>query len=301
MRRKLPPMNALLAFEAAARHLNFTRAAEELAVAQPAVTRHIANVESWLGVDVFKRRGSLVELTEDGGRLAELATAALDRLELGIRDLQPSNKNELVIGASFGVAHLWVMPRISKMRAASKTNINLVTSDDYRTFDDPSVDLSIRFGNGAFKGKCADLLFEERCHIIAAPSFIKANPKFDPDNLAETIAPEVLLDHGDPNGIGWMDWALWHDLTNTPFPGASRLTRVESYPTMLDMVCAGEGISIGTIGIEDDVVASGKLVCLGPPVARKGHGYYLVFPENKLQVPAFQRLRTLLLESGRRG
>ncbi len=300
MRRKLPPMNALLAFESAARHLNFTRAAQELSVAQPAVTRHISNVENWLGMDVFTRRGSVVQLTEEGRRLAELATAAFDRLELGIRDLQPSKKNELVIGVSFGVAHLWVMPRISKMRTASGTNINLVTSDDYRTFDEPSVDLSIRFGNGVFNGKCADLLFEERCQIIAAPSFMKANPEFDPERLSETIAPEVLLDHGDPNRIGWMDWELWHDLTSTPFAGTNRLTRVESYPTMLDMVCAGEGISIGTLGIEDDLVASGKLVCLGPSAAREGFGYYLVYREDKLRTPAFRRLRTLLLASGQR-
>ena len=295
MRRKLPPMNALLAFEAAARHLNFTRAAEELSVAQPAVTRHISNIENWLGTDVFTRRGSVIQLTKEGRLLSELATAALDRLELGIRDLQPSKREELVIGASFGVAHLWVMPRISKMRAASQTNINLVTSDDYRTFDEPSVDLSIRFGNGAFDGKCADLLFGECCQLIAAPSFIASNPGFDPMQLSKTVAPEVLLDHGDPNDIGWMDWELWHKLTNIPFPGANRLTRVESYPTMLDMVCAGEGISIGTLGIEDELVASGKLVRLGPSVARERFGYYLVYREDRLRAPAFRRLRTLLL------
>ncbi len=297
MRRKLPPLNALLAFESAARHLSFTRAAEELSVAQPAVTRHISNIENWLGVDVFTRRGNVIQLTEEGRRLAEMATAALDRLELGIRDLQPSNKDELVIGASFGVAHLWVMPRISQMRAASQTNINLVTSDDYRTFDEPTVDLSIRFGNGAFEGKGADLLFVERSQVIAAPSFLKANPGFDPTKLSETVTPEVLLDHGDPNDIGWMDWALWHKLANITFPGANRLTRVESYPTMLDMVCAGEGISIGTLGIEDDLVKAGKLVRIGPAVAREGFGYYLVYRPDKLANPAFQRLRTLLLAS----
>ncbi len=298
MRRKLPPMNALLAFESAARHLSFTRAADELSVAQPAVTRHISNVANWLGTDVFTRRGNTVQLTKEGERLAELATAALDRLELGIRDLKPDNKNELVIGASFGVAHLWLMPRISTMRTAAGTNINLVTSDDYRTFDEPSVDLSIRFGNGAFDGKCADLLFAERCQIIAAPAFIEANPEFDPEKPSDTVAPEVLLDHGDPNKVGWMDWELWHELSGIPFPGTNRLTKVESYPTMLDMVCAGEGISIGTLGIEDDLVASGTLVCLGPSVARARFGYYLVYRKDKLRDQAFQRLRRLLLESG---
>ena len=287
----------LFAFEAAARHGNFTRAAEELSVAQPAITRHISNVEDWMGAKLFARRGSLVELTGEGRLLAELATAAFDRLELGIREVRRPNKNELVIGASFGVAHLWIMPRISEMRAASRTNINLVTSDDYRTFDDLSVDFSIRFGNGDFGDNSANLLFEERCRIIAAPSFMDRNPEFDPGNLSETIKPELLLDHGDPNSIGWMNWKVWHGLTDTPFPGAHRLTRVESYPTMLDMVCAAEGISIGTIGIEDDLVSSGKLMCVGDTVARKGFGYYLVYKEERLRNNAFESLRALLINS----
>ena len=73
------------------------------------------------------------------------------------------------------------------------------------------------------------------------------------------------------------------------------LRQVQSYPTMLDMVCAGEGISIGTIGIEDDLIASGKLVCLGPPVSRRGFGYYLVFDGLHESDPSFQRLKTKLI------
>ena len=94
MRRNLPPLNALLAFEAAARHGNFTRAAEELSVAQPAVTRHISNVESWIGARLFTRRGSRIELTGEGQRLAELSTSAFDRLELGIREIGRTKRDE---------------------------------------------------------------------------------------------------------------------------------------------------------------------------------------------------------------
>lgn len=106
MRRKLPPLNAILAFEAAARHSNFTRAAQELSVAQPAVTRHVARLEDWIGSQLFRRNGSVVQLTREGTVLSELATTLLDRLELGIRDATRVGKDELVVGASFGIAHL---------------------------------------------------------------------------------------------------------------------------------------------------------------------------------------------------
>lgn len=295
MRRKLPPLNALLAFEAAARHCNFTAAAKELSVAQPAVTRHIANVENWIGTPLFMRHGSKVDLTQEGQRLADLATAAFDRLELGVNAILPANKDEFVVGASFGVAHLWVMPRISAMRAASGKNINLVTSDDYRMFDEPGVDFSIRFGHGDFGENCADHLFDEQCRIIAAPSFLKNHPQLDPTDPLGSLDPKLMLDHGDPNNIGWMDWERYLSLTGGTYPGRQALREVQSYPTMLDMVCAGEGISIGTIGIEDDLIASGKLVCIGPPVSRPGFGYYLVYGERQSRDPFFQKLKANLV------
>lgn len=295
MRRDLPPMNALVAFEAAARLGNFTRAAVELSVAQPAITRHIANIENWLGARLFVRNGSLIELTEEGKSLSMLSTAALDRLELGVRDIRQSGNDELVVGASFGIAHLWIMPRISGMRSASARNINLVTSDDYTTFDHSSVDFSIRFGNGEFGDNQADLLLEEKCQIIAAPAFLKNNAEFDPDNLALTISPESMFDHGDPNGIGWMDWKLWFEILEAEAPDLTRLTVVQSYPTMLDMVCAGEGISIGTIGIENDLLTSGKLTATGPVIGRQDYGYYLVYRKELAKDRSFEKLRSFLL------
>ncbi len=301
MRRQLPPMNALLAFEAAARHRNFTRAAEELSVAQPAVTRHIANIENWIGTPLFTRRGSNVRLTAEGQRVSELATSTLDRLELGLRQVQRSGSDELVVGASFGVAHLWVMPRISAMRAVSGKNINLVTADDYRTFDGPSVDFSIRFGNGEFHGMLADRLFHERCQIVASPSFLEAHPEIDPDDILGTTSPGLLLDHGDPWGVGWMDWERWFAEIGRPYPGRSALRQVQSYPTMLDMVCAGEGISIGTHGVEDDLVRAGKMVLLGDTVSRPNFGYYLVYQEAMQANTAFQKLRAHLVAELKNG
>ena len=300
MRRELPPMNALVAFEAAARHGNFTQAAQELSVAQPAVTRHIANVENWLGVRLFLRRGSVIKLTPEGESLSELATAALDRLELGVRGIGRSRNDELVVGASFGIAHLWIMPRISQMRAASGKNINLVTSDDYGMFDNSPVDFSIRFGNGDFGDNCADLLLEEKCQIIASPEFLEKHPRFDPHDPVRSIRPEQMFDHGDPNNIGWMDWELWFETKGRVFPDADRLTLVQSYPTMLDMVCAGEGISIGTIGIEDDLISSGKIRAVGSALGRPGYGYYLVYRKELAKSRSFEKLRAFLAGSHNR-
>jgi len=296
MRRKLPPLNALLAFEAAARHSNFTRAAQELSVAQPAVTRHVARLEDWIGSQLFRRNGSVVQLTREGTVLSELATTLLDRLELGIRDATRVGKDELVVGASFGIAHLWLMPKISALRMASEATVNFLTADDYRAFDDPSVDFSIRFGTGHFGVNCADLLFREHCQIIVAPKFLDQHPEFDPDAPLATLDPCLIFDHGDPHDVGWVTWSVWCDLTGQSLPHRGQISKIASYPTMLDLVSAGEGIGIGTMGLEDDLVASGAIVRVGTPITRDGFGYYLVYRKELLDKPSFARLRDHLLD-----
>ncbi|MEX0280828.1 MAG: LysR family transcriptional regulator [Arenibacterium sp.] len=298
MRRKLPPLNALVAFDAAARHGNFTRAGKELNVAQPAITRHIANLENWIGVPLFHRGSNAVALTAAGEQLAELATSALDRLELGLQHLSAPTQDEVVLGASFGIMHLYVMPRITALRRASRATLNFMTSDDYRAFDHPSVDLSIRFGNGNFGAMDAHLLFGEICHVLASPEFIAAHPELERADMARHLKPEWLLDHGDPQKIGWMTWPLWFRSMGVEGEMVRGRREVRNYPAMLDMVSAGEGIAIGSVGLEDDLVEGGRIQRLGPPVARPGYGYYLVSRRETLGKPALRDLRAYLLGGG---
>lgn len=297
MRRNLPPLNALLAFEAAARHGNFTRAAEELSVAQPAVTRQIAKLENWVGTDLFNRHGNAISLTEAGKLLANTSMTVFDRLELGMREVVPRNDLDILIGASFGVAHLWLMPRISGMRMATNATVNFLTSDDYRTFEDAKTDCSIRFGNGEFGPLSCDLLFEERCQIIASPDFMNAHPEFDRNNPIPTLDSNFMFEHGDPHANGWTTWATFCELSGHPQPGHQQLRTILSYPTMLDMVCAGEGIGIGYWGLEDQLVKEQRIKRIGQPVGRKSFGYYLVYRKELTAKRSFQRLREFLLKS----
>ncbi len=301
IRRHLPPMNALRTFEAAARHGNFTRASEELSVAQPAVTRHINNLETWLGVPVFARRGNKISLTAEGQELAELATSIFDRLELGLRNVTASGEEELRIGASFGVTHLWLMPRIGEMRKAAQTAINFFTSDNYRDFDDVFVDFSVRFGDGKFGKNSADLLFLQTCQIIVSPSFLAKNSEFDPLRLAGTIEPEQMFDHGDPFNHGWMTWTRYAAETGQELPSSAQFRRVASYPTMLDMICAGEGIGIGYWGLEETLVREKQIVRIGPVLRSNDQGYYMVYGPAVEQKKPFLRLKRQLLSERRDG
>lgn len=276
-RRNLPPLNALLAFDAAARHGNFTRAAAELGVAQPAVTRHIANLEDWLGLRLFARTGNSVSLTRHGADVSELATSVFDRLELELGRTVAEGRADIVIAASFGMTHLWLMPQITSLRdAALGASLNFLTSEHYRDFDNQRVNLSIRFGAGDWPGWRADLLFPETTYVIASPDFLKRHPEIDPDDLPGTLKPDWLLEHGDPGGYGWMTWARWYERQNRVPPKPFGRADVTNYPTLLDMVRCGEGVALGFAGLDDGLIASGGAVRIGPPLHRPELGYYLL-------------------------
>jgi LysR family transcriptional regulator, glycine cleavage system transcriptional activator len=295
-RRRLPPLNALVAFDAVARNGSFTRAAQELTVAQPAVTRHVANLESWLGVALFHRHGNAISLTKDGHQAADLAVSVLDRLEVGLGAIRAAPRSEVVIGSSFGMAHLWVIPRISGLRmAAGGAAINFVTSENYDAFDRQGVDLSIRFGTGQWAGVQSDLLFQEETHVIASPEFLAAHPTLDPQNLPQSLRGEWLLDHGDQYNVGWMTWRSWFRHHGVPLPPIPT-PEVRNFPTLLDMVRSGEGVAIGVAGLDDAWVQSCEIIRLGPAIKRPGLGYYLTHRANC--PPAALEVRNFLLGRG---
>ncbi len=298
MRRSVPPLNALLAFESAARHGNFTRAAEDLGVAQPAVTRHIGNLEDWLGVALFRRSGNRVELNDNGIAVSELVTSLFDRLEIGLRDISSRSGDSIVIAASFGITHLWLMPRITAMRdAALGSAISFVTSENYGDFDRGQVDFSIRFGDGNWPGKTTDLLFSETTYVIASPSFLNAHPELDPHNPVPGLRAEWLLEHGDPNNYGWTGWQEWLQHQGVESPIRSDRPTIQNYPTLLDMVHCGEGVALGFVGLDDHLVDSGELIRLGAPVHRPDVGYYLVSVLSQPEPLARRKLRQYLLSS----
>ena len=114
----------------------------------------------------------------------------------------------------------------------------------------------------------------------AYPTFLNLHPEFDVNDIAGTIRPAWMLDHGDSDGVGWMIWDRRFEYFGKPLPPAIGRREVRNYPAMLDMARNGEGIAIGSIGLEDDLVIKGELVRLGPPVARPNHGYYLFYSKD---------------------
>ena len=270
-------LELLRAFVAFCEHLNFTRAAEELGVAQPAVTRHINNLEDWLGAPLFERSGNAVRLNAAGRQASDLLSATFDRMEVGLAALRSDARRDIVIAGSFGIVHLWLMPRITAMRdAAGGASINFLTSETYSDFDHADLDFSIRFGAASSMGDEADLLFREETHLIASPAFVEAHPELHGPDPAAHLEPDWLIEHGDPNSYGWMTLARWLDRNHPRQQLKPTRPAVASYPAALDMVRCGEGVALGFAGLDERYVETGEIVRLGKQDIRADYGYFLV-------------------------
>jgi LysR family glycine cleavage system transcriptional activator len=281
--RRLPPLNALVAFEAAARAGGVGRAAEALRVAQPAVSRHIRNLEGWLGAELFRREANRVRLTETGAALAVEVGAALDRIEAAAARAREPAPREVRLGCSTGMAYQWAMPRLPDLRRAlPEIGVALVVADDYAEFDARGVDLSLRFGNGRWPGRRADLLIPESDAPVAAPALIARRPELEPPVDPSRLDPTLLLHYRGFDG-GWRDWPRWFEAAGHPAPdiGAPAALRGErNYSVLVAMAIAGEGVALGALGLLTDPIARGALRVLAPPLGRSGFGYWLLSPED---------------------
>lgn len=264
MRRKLPSMHALVAFEAAASHLNFTRAAEELNVQQPAISRQIQALEDDLGTALFTRTGRKLTLTAAGQQLYRAAITGLDAIEIGTETLrQAGGQGQILIGAHSGIAQFWLNDRLPKFRRkVPHADVRLITRDQGEAVDFDLADIYIRFGEGHWPGSDVTYLFGEDVYPVCAPSFLdQANVPFSVTDLAH----QPLI-HLNDSHYRWIDWSVFlrenghRPALPLPLPLPLPGITVDTYGLLIQSVLNGEGIGLGWGRLIDPYLADGRLI-----------------------------------------
>lgn len=204
MRRFLPSMSALQSFEAAARHLNFTRAAEESGVTQSGISRQIKSLEDNLGVPLFDRIGPRLILTDAGRAYAKEVTRVLDDLESVSLDVVRGWKTEtaLLVGALPTVAARWLAPRLeafSSRHPGAFLDVTPVVPD--MDFGNTDVDIAILRGKNEWPKAVATPLFQEMVAVVASPDLIEPGSKLAPETFIEY---PLLQSSARPDG--WLNW-----------------------------------------------------------------------------------------------
>lgn len=273
---KLPPLKALMVFEVAARHGNLTHAANELCIAQSAVSRHVSNLEQHIGFSLFTREGNRLELAEAGYRLAEAVGIGLGHIRQVLTVLQQKSRDRVfTIACTYDMAQSWLMPRFSSLaKVAEGYQLRLITSDSYEDFDAPEIDVSVRLGLGDWEEHDSVRLFDEEAFPICSATLLEQHPDLadaSPERLMQF--PLLQLTSDRVVGISWEQWLRTHGASLPVVEGPV----FSNYTLMLFELLAGNGIGLGYANIVDQYCENGRIVRLTRDSIRSGYGIYAVY------------------------
>lgn len=299
LRRRLPPLDPLIAFEAAARLESFTRAAEELNLSQAAVSQQIRRLEADLGAALFIRARRRVWLTAQGRAFQHTASGALRQIAAAAEDLRSApDAPQITVAVDHSIASLWLAPRLSAFRAAAAgADVRIIATDDEDAAFADDVDFSIVHGAGNWPGRDATPLFAERVFPVAAPAYLAACPPLsDPGDV-----PAHRLIGLEDDRWDWLDWRTWLSRAGVDAPVRRPALRLSTYPLVIEAAAAGEGLALGWAGLVDQAIADGRLVRPALPEVATAFGYHLVRPAARAWRPEAATLADWVANAFRHG
>ena len=295
-RTTLPPLNALRTFEAAARHLHFTRAARELGVTQTAVSHQIKLLEAHLGTPLFVRGPRGLSLTADGARWAhELAEvfALLHEVNHRLRARTERERPLVSVSVLPSFAARWLVPRLGQFFAAHPgIDVRISPDEQLVDFGRESFDLGIRFGFGRYPGLVVEKLADDGLVVVCAPALLRRRKlRTLPD-----LRKHVLLHDDEPEG--WAHWLASRGVRGVDSAHGSVLT---DSSMLLTAAVAGHGVALARYSLALDELSAGRLVQpfpkLGPTPLRRA--YYCAAPRERLARPEVAAFRDWLRAQAR--
>jgi len=293
--RRLPPLNALRAFEAAGRHLSFTRAADELNVTPAAVSQQVRQLEGLLGQPLFRRLTRALMLTDAGQAALPLLGDGFDALAAASEKMRAHERSGvLTVSSAPSFAAKWLVPRIHRFQEQyPDIQIRIDATLELVDFDRDNVDISIRFGLGNYPDLRVDRLMSENISPFCSPGLRDGpNPLRTPDDLRHHTLLHV--DWGTQD-MAQPDWAMWLKTAGVEGVDASRGPVLNSEILALGAAIDGHGVALVNQGIVVRDVAAGRLVQPFDITIHTGFGFFVVCPEQTADLPKNEAFRSWLL------
>lgn len=286
--RRLPALNALRAFEVAARHLNFRLAAEELGVTQGAVAQHVRALEAQLGLQLFDRNPRSLTLTPAGRGYVGHIRRAFEIISDATARLRPEPRH-LTISVTPTFATRWLLPRLPGFTEAHPDiDLRIHASERVSNFQSDGVDLAVRLGRAPFgPGLVADLLFDQVIVAVASPLLVD---KLGPPDRPETLQTYALLHDAHDIWPAFLERAF-----PTGAPPAPKNIRFNQTSLAIEAAIAGQGLALASQIFVTEDLASGRLVQPLPQELRTEAAFYLVFPRKPRHPDAVQQVRDWLI------
>lgn len=292
--RRLPPLNLFRAFDAAARHLSFTAAAEELLVTQSAVSQQIRQLEEFLDVRLFRRLPRGLELTREGTALSGSVGEALNIIGRACGKLvDPDAPALLCVNATPAFASKWLAPRLKRfMELHPNIRVTLLSSPDPVSFNRQDIDVAIRWGKGHWDGAHAELIAREPILGLCSPSLAAANPAgFAVDDFARHTLLQVI------NQPSWMAWLERHGISGSAFRDTLYFSDAN---LMIEAAVQGQGICFTSLLLVESDIRCGRLVRVSRTEVRSDDSFYVLCSPDMVDKPKISVFRDWLISESLR-
>ncbi len=290
MTRRLPPLNALRAFEAAAARTSFSQAAADLHVTQAAVSHQVKALEDWFGFPLFRREGRAVRLTPEGAQLYETAREALDAVAETARRLREDDAGgPLTVTVLHSFAATWLVPRLRRFRERHPDiDVRIDTSEALVDLARSDIDVAIRYGMGNWPGLHVEWLMAEDRFPVCSPELAAGPP---PLERLEDLRGLTLIH--DDDYFGWPEWMAAAGVTGVDVRRGPAYTNSN---LAVDAAINGDGILLARSVLVADALAAGRLVKPFDVSQPARMAYYFACTEATLARPRVAAFREWLLE-----
>ncbi|MGE5467047.1 MAG: LysR substrate-binding domain-containing protein [Ignavibacteria bacterium] len=292
--RSLPSLDPLRGFDAAARHLSFTKAAAELFLTQSAISRQVQTLEEQLGVKLFRREVRKLALTPEGEVLHRAAAEMLGRLAEVCAGLKAAQRRPRVtVSAAVGIAALWLVPRLAAFQEA-EPDLDVLISADNRMVDleREDIDLALRYIAPEVAPPGATLLFDEVVFPVASPALAATLP---PVLRAEDLAGVTLLAFESGNKTPWLSWEPWLIGLGLGHATPKAVLRFNQYDQMIRAAEDGRGLALGRGPLVAQAIAAGRLAALNDARERIAARAYFLVPTPRGLRPEVERFAAWLV------
>src|SRR5438067_1570272 len=275
-RNVMPSLDLLTGFEAAARHLSFTKAGEELFLTQSAVSRQIKELEAQLGVALFHRRHRALVLTDAGQQFYAAAAQVITTMRTATERLraQSGGRRPLAVTTTASFAALWLIPRLAGFtRTHPDVDVRITADTRVQDLERDGLDLAIRHGSASLAGPNAVRLFGERVFPVCSPKLLKKNPLRQPADLKN----HCLLQYDDPDARHpWLHWKTWLEVARIPDLRPAGTLSFSGYEQIIPAAVAGHGVALGRSPLVKDLLEDKQLVAPFSSSADPARAYYAI-------------------------
>jgi len=303
-KRRLPPLNSIRAFEAVARHLSFSKAAEELNVTPGAVSQQVKVLESYLNLALFKRKNRMILLTDEAQICLPLLSEGLDKLLHGIDAIrEQSNDKPLTITTPPALTSYWLLPRLSSFQKQfPDIDVRIDARNALADLVNEDIDVGIRFGTGEYPGLEADYLLSQSIIPVCSPDILQGRHRLQtPDDLKNFTLLHAQGDFFVADNTH-IDWDMWCATVGVENMDTHHGLYFSQHNFLVEAAIRGQGVALVGDVIVRDELASGKLIKLFEDTdILLNFSFYLVYSKTKAQLKRVQIFKKWLFDEINQG